>query len=51
MEARLPHATRVELDSHDHLIWLSDAREQLIAAVRAFVEGLDRAAGVSHAIA
>jgi pimeloyl-ACP methyl ester carboxylesterase len=33
MEARLPRATMVELDSRDHLIWLSDAREQLIAAV------------------
>src|SRR3954470_5768124 len=49
MAARLPHATMVELDSRDHLIWLCDAREQLIAAVRAFVDGLDRAVDSSHA--
>jgi pimeloyl-ACP methyl ester carboxylesterase len=37
MSARIPHATAVEFDSNDHLIWLSDARDQLTDAVRAFV--------------
>jgi pimeloyl-ACP methyl ester carboxylesterase len=40
MAARLPHATMVELDSDDHLIWLCDARDQLIDAIRTFVEAL-----------
>jgi hypothetical protein len=31
---RLSRATLVELDSRDHLIWLSDARNQLVDAVR-----------------
>jgi pimeloyl-ACP methyl ester carboxylesterase len=37
MASLLPGATMVELDSDDHLIWLSNAREVLIAAVRRFV--------------
>jgi pimeloyl-ACP methyl ester carboxylesterase len=40
MAERLPQATMVELDSNDHLIWLSDARDQLIDAVRTFVAAL-----------
>ena len=42
MAERLPQATMVELDSNDHLIWLSDARDQLIDAVRTFVVALPR---------
>ena len=30
----------VELDSNDHLIWLSDARDQLVDAIHTFVVGL-----------
>jgi pimeloyl-ACP methyl ester carboxylesterase/DNA-binding SARP family transcriptional activator len=41
MAARLPRATMVELDSRDHLIWQSDARDQLIEAVRTFVQELN----------
>jgi pimeloyl-ACP methyl ester carboxylesterase/DNA-binding SARP family transcriptional activator len=37
MAARIPDATIVELDSKDHLIWLSDAREQLVDEIEAFV--------------
>ena len=51
MAARLSHATMVELDSRDHLIWLSDARDQLVDAVRTFVGGLDHAVDRSHASA
>jgi pimeloyl-ACP methyl ester carboxylesterase/DNA-binding SARP family transcriptional activator len=40
MADRLPHATMVELDSSDHLIWLSDARDQLIDTIRKFVVAL-----------
>jgi pimeloyl-ACP methyl ester carboxylesterase/DNA-binding SARP family transcriptional activator len=40
MAERLPQATMVELDSNDHLIWLSDARDQLIDAIRTFVTAL-----------
>jgi pimeloyl-ACP methyl ester carboxylesterase/DNA-binding SARP family transcriptional activator len=40
MAARLPRAVMVELDSCDHLIWLSDARDQLIDAIRSFVVDL-----------
>jgi pimeloyl-ACP methyl ester carboxylesterase len=51
MATRLPHATMVELDSRDHLIWLSDAREQLVDAVRSFVGGLDHVVDGSSATA
>ncbi len=37
MAERLPHATMVELDSDDHLIWMSDAREQIVDAVEDLV--------------
>jgi pimeloyl-ACP methyl ester carboxylesterase len=37
MADRLPKATMVELDSNDHLIWMSDARDQLIDVIRSFV--------------
>jgi pimeloyl-ACP methyl ester carboxylesterase len=40
MAERLRHATMVELDSSDHLAWLSDARDQLIDAIHAFVVAL-----------
>lgn len=50
MAARLPHATMVELDSDDHLIWVSDARDQLVEAVRSFVAGLSGAGDGSSAI-
>jgi pimeloyl-ACP methyl ester carboxylesterase len=40
MAERRPRATMVELDSNDHLIWLSDARDQLIDAIRSFVVAL-----------
>ena len=37
MAAGLPNSL-VELDSDDHLIWISDARDELINAVRDFVQ-------------
>ena len=37
MAERLRQATMVELDSNDHLAWLSDARDQLIEATHTFV--------------
>jgi pimeloyl-ACP methyl ester carboxylesterase/DNA-binding SARP family transcriptional activator len=40
MAARLPNATMVELDSSDHLVWLSDARDALVEAIRTFVDDL-----------
>ncbi len=51
MATLLPHATMIELDSRDHLIWLSDAREALVDAVRCFVGQLDDAIDGSHASA
>jgi pimeloyl-ACP methyl ester carboxylesterase/DNA-binding SARP family transcriptional activator len=38
----IPTARLVELDSDDHLIWLTDALDELIDAVRHFVESLSR---------
>ncbi len=40
MAERLPGPSIVELDSNDHLISLSDARDQLIDAIRTFVLSL-----------
>ncbi len=37
MAERIPHATMIELDSEDHLIWLCDAREELLDAIEQFV--------------
>lgn len=35
--ARLPHARMIELDSPDHLLWLSSKRDQFVEAIRACV--------------
>jgi pimeloyl-ACP methyl ester carboxylesterase/DNA-binding SARP family transcriptional activator len=47
MAERLPHATMVELDSNDHLLWLSDVRDQIVDAIRSFVEALPQADGAT----
>ena len=39
MAARLPNAKLVELDSADHLIWLTDALDNMVNAIQDFVEG------------
>jgi pimeloyl-ACP methyl ester carboxylesterase/DNA-binding SARP family transcriptional activator len=37
MARRLPRATMVELASDDHLIWMSDARDELVDVIEDFV--------------
>lgn len=51
MAARLPRARMIELDSPDHLLWLSNRRGQLVEAIRAFVHELGDAASRPHATA
>jgi pimeloyl-ACP methyl ester carboxylesterase len=38
MAARIPGARMVELDSEDHLIWLTSALDRLIEEIQAFVD-------------
>jgi pimeloyl-ACP methyl ester carboxylesterase len=38
MAARIPNARMIELDSEDHLIWLTSALDRLIEEIRGFVE-------------
>lgn len=51
MAARLPRARMIELDSPDHLLWLSNRRGQLVEAIRAFVHEFGDAASRPHATA
>lgn len=39
MAARIPHAKMVELDSGDHLMWLSDALGEMVDEIQHFVTG------------
>jgi pimeloyl-ACP methyl ester carboxylesterase/DNA-binding SARP family transcriptional activator len=48
MAERLPETSFVELESDDHLIWLSDARDQLIDAIRTFVLTRASPSGRAH---
>jgi pimeloyl-ACP methyl ester carboxylesterase/DNA-binding winged helix-turn-helix (wHTH) protein len=45
MADRIPGARLIELDSDDHLIWLSDRREQLVDEIEAFVRATAPEAG------
>ena len=49
MAARIPNAKMVELDSADHLIWLTDALDAMVNEIQDFVQGVspsDRTARV-----
>ena len=39
MAARIPNAKMVELDSADHLIWLTDALDAMVNEIQDFVQG------------
>ena len=39
MAARIPNAKLVELDSADHLIWLTDALDTMVNEIQDFVAG------------
>jgi pimeloyl-ACP methyl ester carboxylesterase/DNA-binding winged helix-turn-helix (wHTH) protein len=45
MADRISGARLIELDSDDHLIWLSDRREQLVDEIEAFVRATDSKSG------